>query len=219
MALFSLRSPESQEAPFPEWADDVWDAAGGGTFLAGTFTSFETGPLVSTDNPFDFALGGKGFFTISDGANTYYTRSGNFALDDSGRLVTEDHKYQVMSSSGGSITLDPSRADEVSVSPGGTVTQGDTTVGTLAVVDFADKTQLRKMGENRFIHLGSQASSSPGAEARVANHALEGSSANAIREMVAMIEASRAYELNIRMVQAQDTTLSRVANDVGRLPT
>jgi len=218
LALFLLRQPESVEAPFPEWVEDVWDAAGGGTFLAGTFTCFEAGPLRSTGNPLDFALGGKGFFTLSDGKETFYTRNGNFAIDDAGRLVTSDHKYRVLGSGGGSITLDRSRAETISVSPAGFVSQAGTPAGRLAIVDFPDKNNLRKAGGNRFAYTGRAKPASPGAEARATNRFLEGSSANAIKEMVSLIEASRAYEFNIRLIQAQDATLGSAVNNVGRLP-
>ena len=85
-------------------------------------------------------------------------------------------------------------------------------------MDFADKENLRKVGGNRFTYLGSSQPTSARAEARVANGCLEGSGADAIKEMVALIEAGRAYELNIRMIQAQDATLGRVVNDVGAMP-
>jgi len=218
MALFLLRRAESVEAPFPEWADQTWDAAGGGTFLSGTFTSFQPGPLRSTGSPYDFALAGSGFFEVSDGKETFYTRNGNFALDDAGQLVTADHKYRVLADGGGSITLDRSRPDEIIVSPGGVISQGETVVGRLSVVDFPDKENLRKIGGNRFTYLGSRQPTSARDEARVANRCLEGSGANAIQEMVALIEAGRAYELNIRMIQAQDATLGRVVSDVGAMP-
>jgi flagellar hook-basal body protein len=80
IALLESRPPEAiiQGLRTGEWS------AGGGLFVDQTVTDFTDGALEHTGNDLDLAINGKGFFAVSDGKNTLYTRAGNFTIDDEG---------------------------------------------------------------------------------------------------------------------------------------
>ena len=95
----------------------------------------------------------------------------------------------------------------------GRVLQGDAVVGQLALADFADYRALQKVGNDRF----DAGDAPPAASAALvrAEH-LEGSSSEPVANMAEMIVASRAYQLNARMVQLQDETAARMISVISR---
>jgi flagellar basal-body rod protein FlgG len=88
-------------------------------------------------------------------------------------------------------------------------------VGQIGVVMPADPGRLRKQGDNLWTADG-LVEEVP-ASGRVLQGFREGSSVEQVREMTEMIQAQRAYELNLRALRTQDETLGRAVNDVGRL--
>jgi flagellar hook protein FlgE len=66
-----------------------------GTFLEGTSTNFLQGSLQQTGRTYDLAVEGNGFFAVSNGAGTYYTRAGSFDVDANGFLVDPSTGYKV----------------------------------------------------------------------------------------------------------------------------
>ena len=66
-----------------------------GTFLAGTTTSLQQGALQETGNNLDLAIQGNGYFAVSNGSGTFYTRAGSFGVDSNGNLVDPSTGYKV----------------------------------------------------------------------------------------------------------------------------
>ncbi len=79
---------------------------GGGVRLADIGRSFQQGALQSTGKPLDVALQGGGFFTISNGTHTLYTRVGTFGLDGAHNLVDQRTGYNVLDRGGARIQVD-----------------------------------------------------------------------------------------------------------------
>lgn len=81
---------------------------GEGATTSGTSVDFSQGQLGNTGNPLDVAISGLGFFVLSDGTNTYYTRDGEFQIDSQGYLVDKTHRYRVQAiqGSGGLSDID-----------------------------------------------------------------------------------------------------------------
>jgi flagellar basal-body rod protein FlgG len=170
------------------------------------------GALTPTGGTFDVALQGDGFFVVDTPDGTRYTRGGNFTVDSSGGLVTQDG-LPVLGENG------PIKID------GGTVEiteQGDIMIdgkkaNTIKVVDFAKPYQLKKVGKN-LLDVSSadvQPAQKP-AQTAVAQGFLESSSVSVIQEMVKMIECLRAFELNQKAIMTQDDLTNKAINDVGR---
>lgn len=172
--------------------------------------------MVQTGNALDMAVQGRGFFQIlrPDGS-LGYTRDGAFQLDSSGQMVTSNG-YLLQPG----ITL-PSDAQSVSVGTDGTVsytqagTATPTVAGNIDLADFVNPTGLQPIGENLFVETA--ASGAPQVSAggqngvgTIIQSAVEGSNVNVVSELVDMIEAQRAYEMNSKAISAGDQMLQYI---------
>ncbi len=186
---------------------------GTGVGLQGTSRIETQGTLDTTGNAFDLALDGAGYFQVQlPGGQLGYTRAGNFTLSPEGQLVTSQG-FAIQPG----ITV-PQGAQSVSIAPDGTVsaiTPGEaepTELGQLTIARFANPAGLQASGDNFLLET---AASGPaeigvaGTEGRgaIRQGMLEASNVNVVEEMVAMIEAQRAYEINSKMVSAVDEML------------
>ena len=124
-----------------------------GVKIGENYVDYSEGPMKVTDNTFDFALSGSGFFLIeytnkADVTSIKYTRDGNFTMNNQGYLVTQDGDY-VLDQDRRRIRLDPN-AKDIGTSIGGSIYQNEEYVATIGVVDFEDYDQLERFGENLF---------------------------------------------------------------------
>lgn len=181
------------------------------------YTDFSMGGFKTTDNTFDLALSDKGFFAIefadkSGETSTKYTRDGNFALTQDGRLVTRDGDA-VLDENGTPIKIDP--LAEASVNRSGQIIQNGRVAATIQVADFADYNYLERYGENYFQPIeGAEESEAP---AQVYSGYLEMPNISVVTEMVNMITVARAYDSNQKMITTFDSTLYIAANQLGKL--
>ena len=185
--------------------------AGGGVFVRETQTDFTQGMMQRTENATDLAIEGEGFFQVAGEDGPLLTRAGDFTLDATGRLVTQGGRT-VLSEAGGPVVLD-SRFP-IDVSRAGVVRQNDLEVP-LAVVRPNSPADLVKVGENLFRPLD-RVQPVPPAERQVRQNMLERSTVRPMVEMVQLIETSRAYETNIRMIQHQDEMTGQLLGRVFR---
>lgn len=175
------------------------------------------GTLTKTDNPTDLAISGAGFFQVlmPDGT-TAYTRDGSFQKDKDGQLVTASG-YPVQPA----ITI-PQNATSLTIGRDGIVSvtqQGSANavqIGQLQLATFVNPAGLQSAAENLFLE--SDASGAPNQTNPALNGAgvlnqgyTEGSNVNVVEELVGMIAAQRAYEINSKAVQASDQMLQRLA--------
>lgn len=191
--------------------------AGTGNTMVGTYTSFDEGADQETGNPFDLALHGNAFFTVQDGqGQTDYTRNGDFALNQQGQLVTSagdavlgetDGQQQEIFVPSGTLVV----AKDGSLS-GAVDAQGQAVDG-LMLSSKPDAAVWSKIGDSLF----SGQAQNPGQDYTVQQGYSEGSNVNPVDEMVKLIDASRAYEANAKVIQATDETLNEVANNVGNV--
>jgi len=79
---------------------------GGGVAMGAITRDFGQGAMSQTGRTFDLAIGGRGFFALSNGQTDLYTRVGNFGLDSNSSLVDLASGYKVLSGSGQEVTLD-----------------------------------------------------------------------------------------------------------------
>jgi flagellar basal-body rod protein FlgG len=201
---------------------------GMGVRPAGSETIFQQGSLTETDNPYDVAISGDGFFNVSSddgGTNKFYTRDGNFELDANGHLVTSDG-YYVLDTNGSPITLDSTKTNSIasdgtisySSTSGGTTTT--TTVAQLGIATFPNEAGLVHQGDNLYAQSAasgdpvtngtSNSSSTPGYT--VKQGFLESSNVSVVNEMVNLITAERAYEENSKTITTCDDMLSMADN-------
>ena len=167
-----------------------------------------------TDSPLDVAIEGDGFFAVLDGDNVRYTRDGRFTMNRDGELVTAAGNHKVLDNTGKTISVGSEAVGQASIEGDGSVRVGDTVIATIDIVDFEDKTRLRKVGANMLQPMGVEPRDT-NAVLRV--RSLEHSTVDPTMSMVKMMQAMRIYELNSRMVGLADSTLGRAVNDIARI--
>ena len=177
------------------------------------YIDYREGPMKKTGEPFDLYLKGRGFFTIMTDEGVAYTRNGNFSLDREGFLVTSDGS-KIMAEDG-YIRVD--REQEITINEDGEILQGGEQRAVLKITDFDSPYTFRRTGESRFIPLvpGTPGKESPGFSVRQGY--LEGSNVDMIRNMVQMISSYRNFEADQKALQAQDETLDKAVNQVGKI--
>jgi flagellar basal-body rod protein FlgG len=181
-------------------------------------TDFTEGALRQTGNPFDVALQGRGFFVVDTPRGTRLTRNGTFTLGPQGFLQTPEG-YMVQGAAGPIRVPDSERLDagKVSITEEGEILMDRDIIGRLRVVDVPDVLQLEKEHQAYFATTRpADISDIPDAERMVRQGYVEESNVDGIEEMITMIELSRSFEADQRMIQAQDATLDKTM-DVGRV--
>jgi flagellar basal-body rod protein FlgG len=191
---------------------------GHGVAVSANEKVFTTGTLNNTSNPYDMAIDGDGFFQVTmPSGMIYYTRAGNFAINNTGTLVTSDG-FLINPQ----ISI-PQNATSVSIGTDGSVsvmTPGSTSpsqVGQLTLVRFQNPPGLNNEGRN--LYSQTLASGSPVQTTAGQNGAglirqgfLEASNVDVVAEMVNLILAQRAYEFNTKAITTADQMLSFTTN-------
>jgi flagellar basal-body rod protein FlgG len=188
---------------------------GNGSQVVSTAKVFSQGQLTQTGEKLDLAIEGDGFFEVErpDGTSAF-TRDGSFKVGADGRVMTSDG-YPVLS---GFQAL-PTGTTAVSVSPAGDVTlqtPNGTQTFRLQMARFQNPSGLQSIGGNLFVETAASGVPEIGNPGEVGFGALrqgflEASNVNVVEEMVAMILAQRAYEINSKSIQTSDDMLQRVS--------
>ncbi|MBR6391011.1 MAG: flagellar hook-basal body protein [Lachnospiraceae bacterium] len=188
-----------------------------GVKIGENYVDWSEGSFKETNNQFDLAIAGKGFFTVEftskkGQTSIKYTRDGNFTLDMQGNLVTPEGDY-VLDSDGRHIRLDPLK--EAAINRQGQIYQNGALVATVGVSDFQDYNYLEKYGENYYQPVeGATVIQSPH---QIYSGYLEQSNVSIVDEMVNMISIQRSYEANQKLIQTFDSSLEIAANQLGKL--
>jgi flagellar basal-body rod protein FlgG len=189
---------------------------GVGARIVATERIHTQGALQQTGNALDVAINGRGFFQVDMPDGTLaYTRDGSFQMDSQGRLVTASG-YPLT----GGITI-ADNATAVTIANDGTVSvtipgsATPTTAGQIELAYFVNPVGLQSVGENLFVETassGAPQTGTPGVNGLgVLNQSfIETSNVNVAEELVNMIVAQRAYELNSRAITTSDQMLQRL---------
>ena len=189
-----------------------------GVKMAAVYRIHEQGNLSATDNTFDIAVQGKGFFQITlPTGETAYTRDGTFQLNENGEIVTHDG-YLLDPA----ITI-PSDAIDVTINASGEVLakiQGQvqfSNVGQIQIANFQNEPGLEAIGNNLYKETpasGTPTTDNPGAEGygTILQGFLETSNVNAVEEISNLISAQRAYEMNSKVIQTSDEMLGTLTS-------
>jgi len=174
------------------------------------------GNLQLTDNPYDIAINGRGFFQIEMPDGTIgYTRDGAFQLNNQGVIVTaEGYPLQ------GNITV-PEGTLQFGVSRDGVVTALQagqtqaTQIGTIQLATFINPAGLQSVGENLYLETAASGAPQAGTPGQTGLGVLnqqyvETSNVNITEELINMIQAQRAFEINSRSIQTSDQMLQKL---------
>lgn len=183
---------------------------GVGVKTAAVYRITEQGNLVSTENTYDLAIQGKGFFNINlPNGDTAYTRAGSLSLSPDGQIVTADG-YTVVPG----ITI-PADAISVTINASGEVLakiQGQVVpqnVGQFTLSNFANEAGLESIGDNLFLETPASGAANEGTPGTVGYGTilqgfLETSNVNVVQEVTNLITAQRAYEMNSKVIETSD---------------
>ncbi len=189
---------------------------------------FSQGSLLATENDTAFAIDGKGFFSVQgEDGETYYTRNGNFqfTLGTDGNMLATTEGLPVLDTKGRAIMLSKEYViSQITVTEDGNLCYPDEAnnpqpIGIqIGVFQFNNPNGLEKLSESRY--RTTDASGQPINEAENAHVEksniiqgyLEGSNVQVVDEMVNMIVAQRAYELNSKAITASDEMMQQANN-------
>jgi flagellar basal-body rod protein FlgG len=187
-----------------------------GVRTAAVYRIHEQGDLVNTENSFDLAIQGDGYFVVELPSGEFaYTRSGNFQISPDGLLVSPDG-YTVSPG----ITV-PQDAVEVAINQEGLVSAKvagqveQVELGQLELASFVNEAGLEAIGSNLLLETaasGSALAGPPGTDGlgTVLQGFLESSNINPVQEITALIAAQRAYDMNSKVISASDEMMATV---------
>lgn len=204
-----------------------------GSRTAAITSMFTQGELLATEDPFAIAIEGDGFFQVRDiNGELLYTRDGNFIVSplDNGNMLCTSDGYPVLDTNGNSIIFPKDRlAADVEIDKNGRIGfpgndgnfQALTNNGQavkIGLYQFNNPAGLSKEGNNNF----SVTVASGEAIAEEGNNTLtaskthqfyrEGSNVDVANEIVNLIVAQRAYEMNSKAIQATDDMMQQANN-------
>ncbi|GHV75273.1 flagellar basal body rod protein FlgG [Spirochaetia bacterium] len=206
---------------------------GTGVELNELYTDFQQGSMKETENDFDIALDGKGFFTVMTPWGERYTRNGAFILGKEGYLETKEG-YPVMGENGplqvkannfqvdkeGGVWINAAYADPALLVGRENNTWDDTVLlDKLKLVDFDLDRYLQKQGSSLYRATDTSGEAQimeRGQSPRVVQGFVETSNVDPVLEMVQMIEVNRAYEANQKVIQSEDSMLGTLLTQVAR---
>ncbi|MGH8018584.1 MAG: flagellar basal-body rod protein FlgG [Opitutaceae bacterium] len=188
---------------------------GNGSQVVSTSKVFTQGQLTQTGEDLDLAIEGGGFFEVErpDGTSAF-TRDGSFKVGSDGRVMTNDG-FPVLSG----FQAIPAGTTAISVSSSGDVsltTPNGPQTFRLQLARFQNDSGLRSIGGNLYIETGGSGVpeiGNPGETGfgTLRQGFLETSNVNVVEEMVGMILAQRAYEINSKSIQTSDQMLERIS--------
>jgi flagellar basal-body rod protein FlgG len=185
-----------------------------GVKTAAIYRITEQGNLQQTDNRFDLAIRGNGYFPVQlPSGETAYTRAGSFGLAADGTIVTSDG-YTV----GGGVVV-PAAARDVTINASGEVLvklDGQTAlqnVGQVQLAIFPNEGGLDAMGDNLYLATPASGDAALGVAGnpgygQMLQGFIETSNVNVVQEITNLITAQRAYEMNSKVITTSDEMLS-----------
>jgi flagellar basal-body rod protein FlgG len=209
----TLRQPGSQASQQTQVPSGL--QIGVGARPVATERIFLQGNLQQTGNTLDMAIQGNGFFEVQlpDGTLAY-TRDGAFQVNNEGTVVTANGDILQPQ-----ITI-PADAVSIDIAKDGTVTitqpgNAVTTQGPIQLTSFINPAGLQSLGDNLFLETvasGTPNASNPGVNGlgSLQQGFVETSNVNVVEELINMIQAQRAYEINSKSIQASDQMLQRL---------
>ncbi len=213
-----ISSPGSQNSAGNQVPNGI--QVGLGVRTAGIDRVQAEGNFQQTGNPLDLAIEGRGFIQVLlPSGELAYTRGGSLSINSLGQIVTQDGYPMIPT-----LTI-PQNAMSVTITPDGSISAVQpgnisTILGQLQLADFANPAGLTAIGQNMLqqsVGSGPPIIGAPGVNGlgTVAQGTLETSNVSAVEEMVNLIAAQRAYEMNSKAIQAADEML-QAANNIRR---
>lgn len=202
-----------------------------GVYMQETLPLFVQGQLQETQLPTDIALvdgqlpideetgiAGAVFFTLEGEEGRYYTKNGNFGLDQAGFLTNPTGHY-VLDTNGNRIRL---QNDDFTVTANGVIIEEGENAGVTLAISYAERPDtLQKQGNGLFVTVDGEnlvaAQGVAGVTYSTQQGFIERSNVDAGRAMTDMLAAYRAFEANQKILQAYDRSMEKAVTEIGRV--
>lgn len=207
---------------------------GQGTSVASISQRFTQGVLSTTGGPADLGISGKGFFKVQnpETQDFYYTRAGDFRLDDAGNLLTNDGMNVMMAS--GKVVIPPAEGtnplQSYKIDKNGEISAyyangtTSTAIGQILLTSFANPNALERVAGNILTNPGGEAGGAGAAGATQATAAnatlfgdviqgtLELSNVDLTQQFSDLIVAQRAFQAGSRVITVSDSVMEEIVN-------
>ena len=177
------------------------------------FISKRAGPLIRTDNRLDVAIQGDGWFGVTQGGQTIYTRDGRFQLSETGNLLNVNGA-QVVDAGGAPIQLDPAGGPP-SISGDGMITQNGSQTGAIGLFLLDDSAALTRAGSSGFTSDSPATTVIDFTQNSIVQGAIEGANVNPIEEMTKLIALTRNFDNVANEVTKSETSLTDAIKALG----
>lgn len=166
------------------------------------------GTVSQTENPADLAISGDGYFQVQGEQNVFYTRRGDFQINNNGELTTATGELVLGRS--GAIKVDD---HDFTIDKQGGIFLDQHKVDQLNIVQFAQPNLLRYSGNGLY-----QSDESPtpvGVNTQVLQGFVEQSNVKSIDEMMDMVKTSRHFEASQRVMRTADNLIASAISQLG----
>lgn len=155
----------------------------------GSSISFEPGSFKVTENDFDIAINGPGFFAVDDGDGVMYTRNGSLSLSPDNQLITRQGDA-VLDEDGGPIVI-PQDGRKIQISNDGTISLNGEITAKIKLFEFDNTQSLKKKGNSKF---ETDQEPKTAENSQILQGSLETANVTAVKELVRMVDIQRSYE-------------------------
>jgi flagellar basal-body rod protein FlgG len=175
------------------------------TYFGTQYIDLKQGVLRQTGAPLDLAIQNEGFFAVTKGNKTLYTREGSFTRDKEGYLITQAG-LKVLDENNSPITVE---GEKVEIGRDGSI-----------YVDGNLVTKIKLVKLNNISHVGQslyEGTEGGQADAQVIQGWIESSNVNPVNELAQMIQAIRNFELAQRATMNFDQLAQRAVSEIARI--
>ena len=182
--------------------------------IAGVHASTVQGTHIETDNPYDVALSGEGFFAIQTPAGVAYTRDGRFQVSPFGDLLSIEG-YPVLDSGNSPIQISDT-TEKPTITSDGRILVKDSFVAELGVFSVDQQNVVSRYGNSAFFTSTPAQSLAPGSTTSIRQGALEASNVNAMKELASLITITQHFEAASGVVDKANETISRAVMELSQ---
>ena len=178
---------------------------------------FSQGDFEETNNPFDIAISGNGFFNIDMNGETVFTRNGHFDLDTNGNLIDSAGNFVMGEQGVINLLTTTDQVSNVFITGEGDIYVDDIPVDRLKISNFTESTQMERLSGSVFRVANPLDAEELENNSVVMQGRIEKSNVNPITEMVSLMELERGFESSQRTIRILDGILSKAATQLSKV--
>lgn len=182
------------------------------TIIDKSIIDLSDGSIRYTENPLDFAINGKNFFTIETPKGEKLSKNGEFKLNNEGYLVNSDGYF--VKGINGNIHINDE--NNFWVDETGNIVEGEENTGKFKIVSVENPEDISYTGDSYF-ELKEGAAPVENPDINIGQGCIENSNVNGIAQMVEMISITRSFETNQKAITMHDEILNKTVNEIGKI--